>query len=287
MLIVMAVRRVLWAGLLAPALFLLPQPAAAQLLTEWHFDGNLNAIAGTGLMTYENTATQTGTAFGTTASFGIPAVGGGVDNVMRFPAMTTPPMSYRVEHRAPANAGGQYVNQYTMIWDILLPATTNPLFSFYDTEDGMNEGEFFFRRDDANGGSIGLGQFDGRVNFGAWHRVALVYDGTAATEKFNKYINGTRVATENQGGVDSRWTLWTVADATPYFWMFGDNDGQSTTGYLANFMFVDRAYTPAQLAALAGPSALGITVVPEPSSVLLAGLGLAAAAGWRRRRGAK
>jgi hypothetical protein len=285
--IIMPVRRLWRAGLLPLVLFLLPQSAAAQLLTEWHFDANLNAIAGTGTIAYFNTATQTGTAFGTTASFGIPAVGGRVDNVMRFPAMTAPAMGYRVDHKAPANGGGQYVNQYTMVWDLFLPSTTNPWFSFYNTnETNANDGEFFFQRIDANGGNIGIsGQYDGRVNFGAWHRIALVYDATAPADKMVKYVDGTRVAAQNVGALDDRWTLYTASDATPYFVLFGDEDGESMTGYLANYLFVDRAYTTAQITALGGPNALGITVIPEPSSMLLAGLGLAAAAAWRRRRG--
>ena len=70
-------RRVVGCGFLF-GMLLAPAPAAAQLLSEWHFDSNLTAFAGQGTMSYFDTPTQTGTAFGTTTSFGIPAIGAAV-----------------------------------------------------------------------------------------------------------------------------------------------------------------------------------------------------------------
>src|SRR5437660_1415001 len=75
--------------------FLYCSSLVAADIGQWDFDsGDLSATAGAtlGPLQYSDGpsgATRTATQFGTTASFGIPSIGGGSANVMKFPAATS------------------------------------------------------------------------------------------------------------------------------------------------------------------------------------------------------
>src|SRR5437588_41795 len=82
---------------------------------QWDFkSGNLQATIGQDLH-YLDSDTQSGTHFGSTASFGIPNIAGVVTNVMSFPKAMTENGGYLGPVGASANAGGSLVNQYTVI----------------------------------------------------------------------------------------------------------------------------------------------------------------------------
>ena len=70
--------------------------AVAQPVGQWDFDDSANRLKSTvgGDLVYADGAagaTSLGTAFGTTASFGIPTIGGQDAVVMKFPAATQLP----------------------------------------------------------------------------------------------------------------------------------------------------------------------------------------------------
>src|SRR5882757_9238515 len=91
---------------------------------QWDFKaGNLNATIGADLG-YLDTPTQTGTIFGTTTALGISNIGGQPTNVMEFPTLLDEFGGYSAPHGAVGNGGGAYVNQYTVIMDVLFPASS-------------------------------------------------------------------------------------------------------------------------------------------------------------------
>jgi Concanavalin A-like lectin/glucanases superfamily len=249
-----------WALVLGLAGAGVAQGAASQ----WDFNGNLNASYGPGVITYWTPSAQAGTTFGTTTSFGIPNIGGQPSGVMKFPAADgTTDIAYQVDHKAPINGGGAYVNQYTMIWDVFIPqaTATTGWVSFYNTTAvNGNDGDLFLDPGNALGIS---GIYDGSAPYDQWHRIAVTLDATNVTEDgLRKYINGALVGAQDAGGVDGRWTLYAPNDGDPdpyeHFFILADNDFDHDPGYISSFYFVDRVLTDAEIAAIGGADADGI-----------------------------
>ena len=200
------------------------------------------------------------TQFGTTAEFGIPNIAGQVATVMKYPKCD-PRMGYAMYPEAAANGGGQYVNAYTIIMDILSPAGADGTWrALFNTNDcNTNDADFWIG--DANAspnpnGISGSGQYDGVILPNTWYRVAVTVDLTTLT--MNKYIDGTLVGTEILNDtLDGRWSLYPQGDNRPTL-LFTDNDGQTNEGYVNSIQFRDYAMSPAEIAALGGPSAAGI-----------------------------
>jgi len=222
--------------------------------TQFDFGGDLSATSGAGTLDYYNGARTSGTvSFGTASSFGLPALAGGDATVLSFPAFA-PDQGLLLEPASSANGGGEYINQYTMIWDILIPNVGANWFSFYNTNaTNSNDGDFFIRASD---GGIGIsGQYHGTVNSGQWHRIALVIDLVAGT--MAKYIDGVHVATQGVGGVDGRWAMYTTDHGVKTF-LLTDENNETNQGYISSFWFADRALDASTIAAFGGPDADGV-----------------------------
>jgi hypothetical protein len=252
---------------------------AAQTQFDFTAD-DLSATFGPGTLDYFNGATTAGdVAFGTASSFGLPAMPGGDSGVMKFAAFR-PDQGIQFDTGVAANGGGSYVNQYTMIWDLLVPnVAASPYMALLQTNpDNSNDGDFFIRADPRG---IGIsGEYAGTINDNQWHRIAASFDLTTGT--LNKYIDGALVGTQSLGsGVDGRWSLDPTGGVKPL--LFTDDDGETNSGYLSSFYFVDQALNSEAILALGGPNAKGI--VPEPSTLALLGVGAVgiAAIAWRRR----
>src|SRR5437867_13155181 len=92
----------------------------AQPFGQWDFNsGNRSATVGAPLTFADGpgSATDLGTAFGSTTAFGIPLISGSNALVMKFPAATGA-MGYNMP-TPDANGGGSLVNEYTIIFDVL------------------------------------------------------------------------------------------------------------------------------------------------------------------------
>jgi len=237
-----------------------PEPAGP---TQWDFTaGDLTPTFGPGTMEYHDGpggATAEQTVFGTTTALGLPDINSDVADVMGFPKAVDNSMGFKVRHRAPANGGGIYVNKYTLIMDLLITQST------FDGEDWLpfhntnccneNDADVFVRLWD---GGIGIdGVYDGQVLSDTWHRIALVFDLTTQIELI-KYIDGAEAGRQNLGAIDGRWSLYTVTDMWPWFFLFTDDNGDAAPAYVNSLFFVDWAMTEAQIASLGGPNALGI-----------------------------
>jgi hypothetical protein len=174
------------------------------------------------------------------------------------------------------NGGGAYVNQYTMIFDVLEPGSLywTPFFNTSTTNG--NDADLYIAPD----GAVGIGADYspiGAIAPNIWNRVAFTADLGAG--QFTIYINGVQQHQRNGGSlIDGRWSLESNLDAGHDLWLFNEGDGSGVYThefYLNSFYFADRTLSANEISALGGPNANGI--VPEPAAATLI---LAAICGW-------
>mgnify|MGYP003349270494 CR=1 FL=1 len=119
------------------------------------------------------------------------------------------------------NGGGTKVNQYTIIYDILVGTTGPGAASLLQTSslNNTDDGDLFWQ---GNNFGQGGGGYNGRGTFtaGAWHRVVAAYDMAATPPVVTKYVDGIKQDdwTANQGLDAARRAL------LPTVLLFGDGD---------------------------------------------------------------
>lgn len=218
----------------------------------WDFEsGNLSATIGNDLAYRGNAGTTT--QFGTTTSFGIPDINGIPANIMRF-APYPPADGIQMFPGIEPNGGGARVNQYSLIVDILYPASSGGFRSIFQTdENNANDGDFFIRDD----GGIGISvDYDGNLTRDVWHRLAITFELT--NNRLMKYVDGALADLQYlSSGVDGRWSLNPAASTLPTL-LFSDNDNEVGVGYVNSITILRRVLTPEEILLLGGPSADGI-----------------------------
>lgn len=226
---------------------------------QWDFDsGDLRATIGTALQYVDEAegATARGTAFDTTAKFGLPAIGGEVAKVIRFPQMTSRTMGYVATHGADPNGEGEKVNQYTVLMDIFFPVSSSSAFRSLLQTDNTGDGDFYVNP--ANG--IGtVGDYAGNLTPGAWHRLVLAVDVSQRVPIVSKYVDGVKAARQTLSqGRDGRWSLG------PSIGLFNDPNGESRVGYLNSLQIRDRTLSDGEVRLLGGPTARGFPTNDHP-----------------------
>ncbi len=230
----------------------------AQVVGQWDFDtGNLNATAGNAL-TYRDGDTQIGTKFGSTTTLGLPSINGAVAKVMGVPTDVTGVGGYTFDVPSTPNGGSaSTVNDYTLILDVLYPATSQgKVRAILNSNFAIDPNADLFIG--ANNG-IGANTFSGLLLDNTWHRIAFVV-GNGSIEK---YIDGAFVGEETGVQIDGRWAL--IAGGTAD--LFSDDNGQSQPGFVNSIQLRTEALNPGQVLALGGPSAAGVpqTIPPVPA----------------------
>jgi len=219
----------------------------------WDFEnGDLAATVGTDLG-YLGGADQL-VQFGTTTQLGIPDIGASPAHVMSFSNFTLFD-GIQMFHGLEANGGGAYVNRYTLILDMLWPASSMNVYrSIFQTYDyNTNDGDFFVG--DENG--IGIsGVYDGQIEADTWYRIAISVDLVDA--KMDKYINGVLVGSQTlSSGIDGRWSLFPANEQRALL-LFTDDNDETAPGYVNSISIISCPLTAAEVATFGGPSAQGI-----------------------------
>jgi hypothetical protein len=260
---------------MSPTVLMGPLPVGETVKGHWDFDqGTLAATIGHDLEFVDGPQgeTEKQTRFGTTTELGLPGIGGRPARVMRFPA-ASPAMGYLLRHDALANGGGRRVNQYTIIWDLLildLRAPTNapkaPTWTslFQSSVQNLNDTDFCIRWK-SGAGQLGINdQYAGEANLqpGRWYRIAAAVDLAAPKPVISKFVDGRKHADQTiladvsfgdePEGLDGEFSL------LPAILLFTDDDGETTAGYVNSIQFHNVKLTDEQIAALGGPSAEGI-----------------------------
>lgn len=192
--------------------------------------------------------------FGTTGSFGIPVLPGegGDQGVMRF----TPLGSGETIIVKPDTGATGRITTWTLGYELLVPPGQGRWMSLLQTDpSNTSDGELFLRgatASNATEAGVGIaGSYQGTVTYGAWHRLVFTAEKDGAATVLRKYVDGALVGTQTLTG--TRWEL----DSEGGFLLFSDEDGEVSGGYLASFLFVPEALSPAAVAALGGAAAGG------------------------------
>ncbi|MFO1477758.1 MAG: endonuclease/exonuclease/phosphatase family protein [Verrucomicrobiota bacterium] len=237
------------------------------LVYEWKFaGGNLAPALGNGVMAYADGATTSNkTQFGVTDGILVPHIRGQPAHYLHAPAFTSAANGYAVTLTGSArNGGGDYINEYTAMFDFLLPGAIN-WFPFFNTSPtNSNDADFYVSPDGAIGiAAIGYSD-SGLIKPNTWYRVAFVADLANATVKY--FLNGTLVCT-GSADIDGRHSVYSGQMPGPDLRLLneGDTSGVYThEAYLSDFFFTDRALSDAEVQALGAPRARGILIPPSP-----------------------
>jgi autotransporter-associated beta strand protein/YVTN family beta-propeller protein len=223
---------------------------------QWDFDrGDLRATVGADMEFTGDTEAVT--------TFPIMSIAGQPARVMGFAANSST-QGFYVRHGAQPNGGGHFVNQYTLIMDVMFPAQSTghwrALFQSDPFNHPGNDAEFLVGDDSSvpSPGGIGAGsQFDGQLVGDTWYRIAFAVDLTAPPgQQLSKYINGVNVGSQSlDGGVDGRYAL----GPTILLFTSGSTNGAYTQAGLVNsIQFINGWMSAQAIAALGGPTADGL-----------------------------
>ena len=235
---------------------------------QWDFNSsNLVATVGTDLAYGpDGGVTQSGTQFGTTTSFGIPNINGSNAVVMLFPAATNGG-GYMMSAPSNPNGGGTEVNVWTLIMDVLYPASSdNQIRPIIDTDGSLFVAGPDFIVSASDGiGSPPNGPYDGLIASNTWYRLGIVVTNTQITY----FINGLQVGTVPNVGcsqfVDCRYALTPTLPTL----ILGTTDTNAASGYVNSIQLWDVNLNAGQMLALGGATAAGIptNIPPVPSFI--------------------
>ncbi|MCL4181189.1 MAG: metallophosphoesterase [Verrucomicrobia bacterium] len=159
---------------------------------------------------------------------------------------------YRCEHGVTPNGSGNYVNQYSLLFDFRIPQF-GPWYCFFQTSPAnQNDGDCFVR---ANDGAIGVGQTGYsamRAQPGVWQRLLIAVDNAAGI--YDIYLDGELILDGAPQSIDGRFAL----DPTVLF--FADENGEDAPIDVTRIAIYDRALTAADAAEL------GLPQVDDPAN---------------------
>ena len=226
-------------------------------IAEWHLDGTLEAIAGDVTLAF-GAGSESLVAWETSDGASVPHMADGTTAYLRLPAFTSPDQGIDLTFASTdGNGGGDFVNQFTFVFDVLVPAPLDWA-PFFNTNPGnTNDSDFFVRSD----GAIGIGALGyapaGSFLADTWHRVIFTADLGAGIVSY--YIDGTLVLQRIGGSLlDGRFSLFDAFDGAPQVKLFNDNDGETHEMLIGAVAFVDQMIADETASGLGGASADGI-----------------------------
>ena len=159
-------------------------------------------------------------------------------------------------HGIAANGYGTKTNDYTLVFDVLIPGT-GQWRSFYQTAAANNnDAEYFVRNSDNTLGRLSMSYTTTPAPAGRWMRLTVTAD-LQASGAFRTYIDGVLFHTHTKPALDSDFAL------DPTVLLFGDEDGENqplVIGMVASFA---RALTAGEVADLGG---CGSAIIAESNN---------------------
>jgi len=172
---------------------------------------------------------------------------------------------YQAAHGIGANGGGSYVNEFTLLFDVMYPQESAGKWrAFYQSGyDTYNDSEYFISDSDESWGVGDLGYTRNATigqwysSHSTWYRAVLTVnlDDNSSAAFHDLYINGELKGNHNTGklDLDGRFALYPSDHANPYVCFAGDNDGEDALMYFSNIAIWDRPLTSQEIADLGGP----------------------------------
>ncbi len=247
---------------------------------QWDFDnGDLRATVGQDLEYGDGPGgyMNTQTSFNTTTGFGIPDIGGSPAKVMKYTRSETPPANYvqgyTMNHGIAPNGGGNLVNQWTLIADVLFQnlAQGDRYTAVIEIQnDTSSDADVSIHEESPGVGGMGIsGRYPGSITTNQWHRIVVAVD-MAATNNgiqgvMTKFIDGVKAADQTDAdgtGLDGRFSLSTVA----HLFSDGGNDNEVNTYFVNSVQIRQGKLVDAEIMALGGAQATGIPV-PHPKLI--------------------
>jgi hypothetical protein len=166
-----------------------------------------------------------------------------------------------------ANGGGSLVNNYTIVMDVLFPATESAqVRPLVQTDDGVITPDADFVIDTTGGIGAPPGPYTGAILPNTWYRIAF----SVTANEIDKFINGAEVGTQSTGGTDSRFALAQGGALPPsgYALLFQNSTTNgAASGYVSSIQLWNDALSAGQIAALGAASAVkiptNITSIPS------------------------
>ncbi len=245
---------------------------ATKVTGQWDFElGNLRATVGKPLAYFDGTAgtTASKTTFGTCSSYGLPLINGVDAHVMYVPGDTGPGsrnIGYIMNHGIKPNGGGTRVNQYTIVFDVLIGSTgagAASMLQVTDPDVNQTDGDLFWQGNNFGQGTDGY-KGTGIFTPGAWHRVIAAVDEAATPPVVTKFVDGVKQDdwTANQGLDNNRRALLSTA------LLFADGDQDERREWYVNSVQIrEGKLSDAEMIALGGPSGAGIPVAIPHTTV--------------------
>ncbi len=202
-----------------------------------------------------------------TAEHGIAAIPGGTgsETVTYLPKLGQTDGGVLV--KIDGAATGTIAKSYSLVYDLMIAPGVASYFSFLQTDlTNTSDQDIALRNVNGSRGGIGINSdYEGTVNYGAWHRIAFTITDRGDNVLITKYIDGVKVGdTVQSGGNYGRYQI----DMSKGFLLFADESGETWPGYASSFLFTDKVLTDAEVAALGGVKASGIMdTKPSANSV--------------------
>ncbi|MDP4267806.1 MAG: T9SS type A sorting domain-containing protein, partial [Bacteroidota bacterium] len=189
--------------------------------------------------------------FGKTSDFKIPLIENKDVDIIKVPAFDSAHYLTFYSNIAPQGSPGGLVcdNNYTLLMDILKPASCKDYISLYQSSCVNEDDGDLFIETKSKGVGI-LYNYKGIINDSVWYRLAFVFD--LPNEKIDEYIDGNHVGTiilEN--AMDGRFCInnnWGIQPSN----LFSDNDGETDNLYVSSIQIRDYVMSKEEIQSLGG-----------------------------------
>ncbi len=197
--------------------------------------------------------------FGSTKDFGLPAIHGQVAQIIHVPAYQAKhglQMLSGFHHMGPGS--GKYMNQYTLIMDILRPEeSTGKRQSLLQRHHNNDKNAIVFI-DEKHQLNIQTSKF-GRIEPNQWYRLAMVASVNSENQsQMSFYLNGQPIGHHTTPEIDSEWALNSNLNSRPSL-LFSDNNGETAAIYVNNIQIRDYSMNADLIQKLGGSSAKEIS----------------------------
>lgn len=233
---------------------------------EWRFiQGSLAPTVGPGTLAFANAATASLTSFEIADDQTVPFMNGQSTHYLRAPGFTSTGNGYLATFtQTGPNGGGVYLNQFTLVWDLLVPSPLGWVPLFNTNPENANDADLYLDPT----GRVGIGAIGhspaATIRPDTWHRVAFVADLAAGTVRY--HVDGQLVFTGN-AALDGRHSLYSNIDPGPDLLLFNEGDTSGVYTHevcLSSFFCVDRPLNLEEIQTLAGPIPEGVTIALRP-----------------------